>query len=87
MLEPNAMSVHLVKDIVPTKLIPGLKARKWEITSVLPHKIEAKAKNYGIIIQPSIITFKGFAPNELFGKDSDKNASAIAANVLALLNG
>lgn len=84
-LEPNEMSVELVKNIKPTKLIPGLKARSWQITSILDHKVEAKAGNYTIIIQSSTITFKGFAPYELFGKDSDKNASAIAANVLALL--
>jgi len=86
-LEPNSMSVELVKTINPAKLIPGLKARRWEITSILNHKVEAKAGDYGIIIQPSSITFKGFAPYELFGKESDKNASVIAANVLALLVG
>lgn len=86
-LDPNSMSVELVKSIEPTKLIPGLKARSWKITSVLNHKVEAKAGSYSIIIQSSEITFKGFVPSELFGNNSDKNASAIAANVLALLLG
>lgn len=85
-LEPNSMGVDLVKTIDPTKLIPGLKARRWEITSVLTHKVEAKAENYSIIVQKSRITFKGFAPYELFGKESDPKASVIAANVLALLH-
>ena len=86
-LEPNEMSVDLIKNINPTKLIPGLKARRWEITSVLTHKVEAKAQNYSIIIETSRITFKGFAPYELFGRESDQETSVIAANVLALLVG
>ena len=84
-LEPNEMRVELNKKIAPSEMIPGLKAKQWEITSALNHKVQARIYKYEIIVQESVITFKGFAPFELFGKEIDRKASQIAANVLELL--
>ena len=86
-LRPDTMSVKLANRIKPRDLISGLKARNWKITSLLDSKVEAKAEGYSIIILKSEIIFKGFAPSELFGDNTNKNTAAIAANVLALLIG
>jgi len=86
-MTPDEMVLELEKDISPETMIPGLETRGWTITSQLQRKIVATASTYTLTAEYSRISFKGFTPRELFGDKINKDKTALASSVLALLTG
>jgi hypothetical protein len=85
-MRPKQFTLQLRNSIDPHKLIPGLRARGWQISKKLDSKIEVFSGPYQVIVEPGSVAFHGLTPNEILGDEADKQKAQLVAGVLLLMN-
>jgi len=84
-IQASKFTVHFNNSFAPLTLIPGLKARGWEVTAHRTDCLKVEQSGYVLTIEPTSITLSGFTPRELFGDKPDEVKTALAAGVFALI--
>jgi hypothetical protein len=83
-LRPTEMKFEMTNVIDLKGVIPGIRAAGWTLTSQLDRKAEFSNKAFQLTIELDTVTFRGFLPAELLGKDETKQ-SKLASGVLMLV--
>jgi hypothetical protein len=85
-MRPKEFKLGLTNVIDPHKLVAGLRARGWQISSKLDSKIEADRGPYKVIVQPDSIAFHGLTPSEILGDNADEHKAQLVAGILMLMS-
>ncbi len=84
-LDPSEMVLELSGTVKPKRLIAGLEAHGWTVTSTLEDRVCASRDDYDIVVEPGTLTFTGFPPGDILGSETDRVKAKLAGGVLALL--
>jgi hypothetical protein len=86
-LDPDRITFALRKGCVLARGIAKLEASGWQITSELPHKVEATHGDCTLILEKQALTLVDLPLREMFAETPDRDAVRKAAAALAVFNG
>lgn len=86
-LDPERVRFALRKGCVLARCIPKLEASGWQITSELPHKVEAAHGDCTLILEEQALTLLDLPLREIFAETPNKDAVRKAAAALAVFSG
>jgi len=86
-LDPDRITFALRKGCVLARGIAKLEASGWQITSELPHKVEATHGDCTLILEKQALTLVDLPLREMFAETPDRDVVRKAAAALAVFNG